>query len=54
LPFLALPIALNVFAKALRLGVHVALVIGVQYPLCLGLTASCIQFFLAVAMMITF
>ena len=44
----------KMIVKALRLGVHVALVIGVQYPLCLGLTASCIQFFLAVAMIITF
>jgi len=35
----ALPIALRVFANALRLGVHVALVIGVQNPLCLGLIA---------------
>jgi hypothetical protein len=44
LPFLALPIALNVLAKALRFGVQVALVIGVQNPLCLGFTAFCIQF----------
>ena len=30
--------------KAFLFGVHVDLVIGVQYPLCLGFTAFCIQF----------
>jgi len=33
----------SVLARALRLGVQVALVIGVQYPLCAGLIAFCIH-----------
>jgi S-adenosylmethionine synthetase len=37
--YLFLAIALNVLANALRFGVQVGFVIGVQKPLCLGLTA---------------
>ena len=39
------PAFLKRFAKALRAGVQVDLVIGVQYPLCAGLTAFWIQSF---------
>lgn len=35
-------------ASALRAGVHVDLLIGVQYPLCLGFTALEIQFLVGV------
>ena len=42
--FLAFAVFLKVLAKAFLFGVHVDLVIGVQYPLCLGFTAFCIQF----------
>jgi len=54
--YLFLAIALKVLAKAFLFGVQVGLDIGVQNPLCLGLTAFCIHFlsFLVVAIMISF
>tara|TARA_R110000868_G_scaffold170011_1_gene405101 strand:+ start:71 stop:238 length:168 start_codon:yes stop_codon:yes gene_type:complete len=42
--YLFFAIALNVLANAFLLGVQVGLDIGVQKPLCLGLTAFCIHF----------